>query len=85
MRITGEDQIGRPVEAYFVKGRILGADGKKNGFKCFPPSCNDASKARNFDTVEEAAKFLRANPSWGIRMKPGGGIFTSIKIDGKNR
>ena len=71
--------------AYYVKGRVPGVDGKQSGYKCFPQNCNDASKARNFETVAEAATFLTANPSWGIRMKPGSAIFYNILIDGRTR
>ncbi|MDB5660425.1 MAG: hypothetical protein JWS10_3040 [Cypionkella sp.] len=85
MAITATDKNGNRVDAYFVKGKIKGIDGKSAGFKCFPPSCNDATKARNFDTVSDAAKFLRGNPSWGIRMHPGSGIFTNILLDGLKR
>jgi hypothetical protein len=83
--ITGTKRDGKPVAAYFVKGKKVGIDGKKDGFKCFPSSCNDAEKARNFDTIREAAEFLTINPSWGIRMNPGGGIFANIVIDGRTR
>ncbi len=72
-------------KAYFVKGRKTGIDGKSSGFKCFPVSCNDAAKARNFDTEAEAASFLKSHPSWGIRMNPGSAIIFDILIDGAPR
>ena len=71
--------------AYLVRGTKVGADGKSSGFKCFPASCNDASMARNFDTEAEAAAFLKANPSWGIRMNPGSAIVFDLLIDGVPR
>ena len=80
IKAAKSDQI-----AYFVKGRIIGTDGKKNGYKCFPISCNDASMAQNFETEDAACEFLKANPSWGIRMKPGSAIVYELLIDGTAR
>jgi hypothetical protein len=44
-------------------------EGEKPGFQCLPPASNLIEDAVSFPTVEEAAKFLRSHPSWGIRMR----------------
>ncbi len=83
--ITAVNDKGEACRAYYMKGRKPGADGKLAGYRCFPPSCNDAGQSLSFETSEEAAAFLRANRDWGIRMNPGSAIFTDIMIDGKPR
>ena len=59
------DVNGSRREAYKVGGLA---------FKCFPSGTNLKDKAKEFATVEEAAAFLKRNPSWGIRMNPGSAI-----------
>jgi hypothetical protein len=51
--------------AYKLSGKV---------YKCFPPSSNRASTAREFDCIEDAAAFLCRNRGWGIRMNPGSAI-----------
>lgn len=85
MKITSTNREGAAVRAYLVKGKVAGVDGRTDGFRCFPSGSNDASKSRSFESETEAATFLRANPSWGIRMNPGTGIFYDIEIDGVER
>jgi hypothetical protein len=71
MRIFAEVN-GTRREAYKVGGV---------SYKCFPPGSNMASDAREFSTIEEAAKFLQAHSGWGIRMNPGSAIvYKNIKI-----
>ena len=51
-------------------------------YDCYPPSENrKPSGAKSFYTIEEAAEFLRRNPTWGIRMNPGTAIiYDNIQI-----
>ena len=64
--------------------------GSRPGFHCLPPGSNKTDEAEVFSSIEEAGAFLRANPSWGIRMRavPSGPrdysnlIVRNISIDG---
>lgn len=40
-------------------------------YRCFPRSKNRLPFAKVFASVDEAARFLKANAGWGIRMRQG--------------
>ena len=43
--------------------------GSRPGFQCCPPGSNKIEDVRPFEKAEEAARFLKSHPSWGIRMR----------------
>ncbi|MGG7566838.1 hypothetical protein ACQ5SO_11850 [Rhodovulum sp. DZ06] len=84
--ITARNARGQICRPFYQWGQKPGADGRTNGYKCFPSGSNRIEDARAFETIEEVADWLRANPSWGVRMNPGSAIFyDGILIDGRPR
>ena len=75
-------RIERIVDGVVVQTVERAKRGKHAGkYVCDPPGTND--RGVPFDTLDEVAAYLRANPRAGVRMHPGKSkISENIHIDG---